>query len=152
MPNVGPSGLASASNLSDSELKIEREWSFVLSRWLDGDAEPMAAWLRDSAAVLPEDARQFLADQLRGKVVRPRGRRPRRSGQEERAIACDYFREYEAQALRPQTANPQDRAYSVVASRHATSPPTVRGIVERLAKAGITLEAWKRWGRPDWTT
>ena len=140
------------ADTDDPEARALHQWASVLSQWLSGDPEPLAVWLLDPATELQDDARAFLADLVRGKVKRPRGRRTRKRGGEERAIVAEVFIEYERQAKKSSVLNPHERAIAVVANRRGLLPGAVRGIVEKLAAAGINATAWRQWGRPVWTT
>lgn len=137
----------------DTERAAFIKWSAVFVRWIDGDPAPMAAWLLDPATVLHDDAREFLASLVRGEVKRPRGRRTRRPAHVDRAIVAEVYgaRERLTQQKRPRITQANERAIAEVATQRRMSPDTVRGIVERLTAAGVTFDAWQRWGRPTFT-
>lgn len=123
-------------------------WVNAYSQWLKGNCEPMAAWLTDPQSVITEDARQFLADLVRGKIKRPRGRRAARQPREERAIVAEVFTARERHARNKGPTGPHDRAISEVALARKMNAGVVLAIVGRLNNVGVTFEAWKRWGRP----
>jgi len=109
------------SNDPDDDIEALSGWLTVYSAWLDGDTEPIAKWLLQPRANAPEDSRLFLAALIRGEAKRPRGRRARRSGQQDRAIAAEVFKARTQHSKRAKTTNPSERAIDEVAKRRGVS-------------------------------
>jgi hypothetical protein len=126
-------------------------WACAYSRWLGGDPESLAAWLTDPNSVITDDAREFLADLARGRIKRPRGRPPGRTPGEERVIVAEVYAARSRHATNKRLTQPHERALADVARARRMPLGAARGIVDRLNAAGITFNAWKRWGRPTFT-
>ena len=120
----------------------EHEWGAAIEQWFGGNSDALSALVRDTDTAIPDYAREFLADLSAGNVSRGKGGRPEdRDGWLERKIVAEVFRVWETQ--------PKDAACESVADRHNISAGAVRGLVDKLRKAGFTREAWRTWGRPD---
>ena len=132
--------------VDEADVLANARWSTVYGAWLLGDPQPMATWLKDPATVIPDDARDFLAAMVRGDAKRPRGRPQRWPPQLQREIAAEVYKAREAHLRQ---ARPHERAIEEVAKGRHMSVDTVRGIVEKVASAGVTYEAWIRWGHPQ---
>jgi len=133
---------------TDGDREAFIRWSSAYSQWLRGEREPVAAWLSDPNSVITEDAREFLVDLVRGKITRPRGRRVVHTPGEERAIVAEVYLARERHTKNKRLTQPHENALRDVARVRGMKMGAVRGIVDRLNAAGITFEAWKKWGRP----
>ena len=131
-----------------ADVRAFLKWGLAYGAWLDGNRQPMADWIADPHTVITDDARHFLADYLLGKARRPRGRKSSRSGQLERKITHDVFCERAGLAARNSIQRPYEKALEKIAKRHRLPTGAVRGIIDRLGKAGLTFEWWIRAGRP----
>jgi hypothetical protein len=147
-----------ARDTSDPERLRRNRWAHAMAQWFEGRTEPLAALLL-SGEEPTADAGAFLADLVRDRVKKPRGRPTRRTAAFDRAIVAEVFTETERQRQYPTVEARRDRAITIVAARkrkgadgvdRRMSAGQVRGIVEKLAKLGITPEAWAAWGRPKW--
>ena len=144
-----------ATDTDDPAVLLERKWFGAINEWLERRPERLTELLRDAAGPIPDGARAFLADLAAGKVSRGRGGRPpERDGWVERSILAEVFREWETAEGTPRPTRseaPKDAAYRLVAKRRGITTEAVRGIIERLGKAGLTRDRWESWGRP-WST
>lgn len=141
-----------ALDLAASKAPFGYGWRRAVERWMSGNADLMAALILDPSIELTEDARVFLADLVRGKVKRIRGRPSRRPWTVEMAVVADVFAEAVQQSAKAHVGNPLERAFLAVGKRRRMSKDAVRGIYERAAEQGITLEGWKKRGALTWTT
>lgn len=127
---------------------VELAWMRVFKAWSDGSKAEMAEWIRGLESPLPEDAREFLADLILGKVTSRPGRRSMRTPAAERQIVAMVYVARERAEVMGRNSRPADVALEEVAVKLNKSVGTVRGIVEKHVAVGIEFEAWKKWGRP----
>lgn len=142
-----------AEDFDDSVL-AEMRWGVAISQWLEHDNTNLAALIRNPDSSIPPWVREFLADLAAGTVLRGKGGRPtERHGWHERAIVAEVFSEWNNAKMLPRSSgrgSPKDEACAIVAARRGAKPDTIRGVVNKLIKYGITLERWIAWGSPDW--
>lgn len=143
-----------AEDADSPERQRDLRWWCALEDWRNHNAGPLAAALRDQSLPLTSDIREFLADLVEGKVNRGKGGRPNAYlGWVERSIVAEVFREWDAFEKMPKNKRletPKQRACEAVAGRRGGTADTVRALVDKLRAVGITREAWRKWGRPDW--
>lgn len=129
-------------NMDDPDYLAERQWGAAISRWFEHEPSALAALIRASDSLIPDFAREFLADLAEGKVSRGKGGRPgKRYDQIERSIVAEVFAKWEHIA--------QAAAFDQVADCRGITPDAVRGLVDKFRRQGWTRERWISWGRPD---
>jgi hypothetical protein len=152
---MSPQPLPTVVTDSDSPARLAemRAAAAYSAWWTEGDVAPLAELLRDLSVELSADARMFAAALIDRSLTRRPGAPEQYLGSVERSMVAEVFAEQErlrAAPKRSRGGSPQELAIHLVAQRRRTTEGAVRGIVAKLRKAGITLDRWKQWGRPDW--
>lgn len=132
--------------MNDDEWQASKLWGSAITRWQEGEAEPLRALLL-AHDPLPDFAREFLADLVAGKAKRRRGAPPKYTGIQERALfteAMQRWDELEGADKTSGNTGPRDAAISYVADRHDMKHDALRGILNRLHAVGMTRDMWLR--------
>ena len=142
-----------AEDIDAPEYLADMRWRAAFVAWLEWhDSAPLAGLIRTDGP-MPEWVRDFLADLVQGKALRgPGGRPSERSGQHKRAILAAVFHAWEEAKTEPRGPQRLDEPKAAAVARVADNLKISGGAVKRIlddAQAnGITLENWKKWGRP----
>ena len=123
----------------------EKLWGKSIYEWQCGNHGMVIDLV--NALDIPMNAKEFLSALVKGdtKLLR-QGRPPARTGQEERAIMWDAFREWD-KLKESGCKDPRNTAFANVAEKYSITEDAVRGIMDEVRPFGLTLSFWKKFGK-----